>query len=469
MESNMILDQEKVAQLGLGIESGLKGQVRISIPDKYTIIDASAFEQCVALLRVTFPSSLQALYYKAFKDCFYLEEIFFNDGIKRIGAKTFENCLSLKKIRFPNGLQTIETDAFQNCRSLEEIHLPSSIVSLERRAFANCPKLKQVYFEGRNYPAGVLGAFDNDVHFHFQNVPEPHIEPNISAPNEIRYSERPIKGKGGFADIAGLEDLKEQLQSDVIDVILEPERAKALGICLPNGILLYGPPGCGKTFFAQKFAEEAGFNFQLVNCSDIASTYVHGTQEKIAEVFKQAREKAPTILFFDEIESMITKREKHTNVGMQGEVNEFLTQLNACGKDKIIVIGATNRPQDIDEAALRAGRLEMKVYIPQPDKETRRTLFLLKLKDRALANDINIDKLVERTEGYVSADVAMFIEQTARLAFRKRRQCISMDLFDEVLKSFEPTVSKDTIQEYERIRDKFKNKQSQKRTPIGFC
>ena len=172
-----------------------------------------------------------------------------------------------------------------------------------------------------------------------------------------------------------LYDLKEQLRSDVIDLLQAPEQAKALGLSIPNGLLFYGPPGCGKTFFAEKFAEEAKINYQYIKCSDVASPYIHGGQDKIAAIFDNARKNAPTILFFDEIDAMIKDRSKQDNVSMAGEVNEFLAQLNICGQDGVLVIGATNKPNEIDEAALRAGRLELKYYIPQPDLPTRTAIF----------------------------------------------------------------------------------------------
>ena len=100
---------------------------------------------------------------------------------------------------------------------------------------------------------------------------------------------------------------------------------------IPNGLLFYGPPGCGKTFFAERFAEEIGCNYMYVLCSDVASPYIHGGQEKIANLFEEARKNAPTILFLDEVEAMIMDRSKHNNVSEQGEVNEFLGQLNNCG------------------------------------------------------------------------------------------------------------------------------------------
>ena len=287
--------------------------------------------------------------------------------------------------------------------------------------------------------------------------------------NERKLEDEDLKNieQGGFSDISGLTELKEQLRSDFIDVLHEPKRAKKLGLTLPNGMLLYGPPGCGKTIFATKFAEEAKCNFILVNCSDIASTYIHGTQQKIAKVFEEAIEKAPSIIFFDEIEAMIPKRGAKGNEHTQTETNEFLTQLNHCGKKGIFVIGATNHPQDIDEAALRSGRLDMKVYFPTPDAETRASLFIHSLKNKELHSKVDINQLVEKTEGYISADIKMIVELTARKAFREKLDYITMDMILEVLKSFKPTVTQATIKEHEAIRDKFEGRKKEF-NPIGF-
>ena len=280
-----------------------------------------------------------------------------------------------------------------------------------------------------------------------------------------------LKKKGnGFADVAGMNVLKEQLQSDVIDLLKNPEQAEALGLHVPNGLLFYGPPGCGKTYFAEKFAEELGCNYQYIKCSDVASPYIHGGQEKIAAVFKEARENAPTILFFDEIEAMIKDRSKHTNVSEAGEVNEFLAQLNNCGQDGVIVIGATNKPTEIDEAALRAGRLEYKYYIPQPDYETRKDLFRINLNKRKTDFGIDYDKLAQLTENYVSADIRLIVDTAARLVFRRHLDCITMDILEEAISQTKPSISLEMITRHEAIRDEFEGvkRAEPERRKIGF-
>lgn len=292
----------------------------------------------------------------------------------------------------------------------------------------------------------------------------------IHGANECTKSVSKKSKKGnGFADVAGMNDLKAQLQSDVIDLLQNPEQADALGLYIPNGLLFYGPPGCGKTFFAEKFAEELGCNYQYVKCSDVASPYIHGGQEKIAAIFDEARANAPTVLFFDEIDAMIKDRSKHTNVSEAGEVNEFLAQLNNCGQDGVIVIGATNKPNEIDEAALRAGRLEVKYYIPQPDYETRKELFRINLQKRKVDLGINYDKLANLTDNYISADIRYIVDTAARLVFRRHEERISMNILEEVIASTKPSITIDLIKKHEAIRDVFERKASaSNRNKIGF-
>lgn len=278
-----------------------------------------------------------------------------------------------------------------------------------------------------------------------------------------------IRRGNGFADVAGMSELKEQLKSDVIDLLQNPEQAKALGLSIPNGLLFYGPPGCGKTFFAEKFAEETGFNYQYVKCSDVASPYIDGGKGKIADIFKQARENAPTILFLDEVDAVIRNRSHHNNPTTAGAVNEFLMQLNNCGRDNILVIGATNNPLDIDEAALRAGRLELKYYISQPDYETRKSMFQISLSKRCYDFGIDYDKLASLTQNYISADISLVVDNAARLAFRRKIGKITMALLEEAIVETKPSLTLEQIKRHEIIRDKFNGvKQNNDRPKIGF-
>ena len=226
---------------------------------------------------------------------------------------------------------------------------------------------------------------------------------------------RSVSG-GGFADVAGMDSLKKMLTERVIWVLSDKEKATKYRLTPPNGMILYGPPGCGKTFFAQKFAEESHFNYMLVNGSDLGSIYVHGTQGKIASLFKEAQAKAPTVICFDEFDAFVPTRGSRGAESKSEEINEFLSQLNNCSQRGIFVIGTTNRIDIIDPAVLRKGRFDIHCEIPAPDAGTRRLMFLHHLKDRPLSDDIDADKLAALTDGYAASDIAFIVNEAAMVA-----------------------------------------------------
>lgn len=297
--------------------------------------------------------------------------------------------------------------------------------------------------------------------------PEEKAQPKTAA-EDGQFSAKVLSG-GGFKDVAGMQALKEQLQSDVIDVLHEPERAKKFGLHLPNGILFYGPHGCGKSYFAEKLAEEVGCNFIAAHCSDVASPYIHGGQEKIAALFEAAHKNTPTIVFLDEIEVMLRDRNLQDNASMAGEVNEFLVQLNNCGKDGIMVIGATNEPNLIDRAALRSGRLEYKYYIPLPDDEMRKEMFQIHLREKDIDPGVDCEKLSKLTDGYTSSDIQLIVEKAGRIGFKNKEDILTMATFEEAIKQTKSSVSKEDREKYELLRAKFEGEEKpNERRRIGY-
>lgn len=244
---------------------------------------------------------------------------------------------------------------------------------------------------------------------------------------------KPIKTGNGLADVAGMRELKAQLQRDVIDLLREPGKYKRYGISLPNGMLLYGPPGCGKTFFAKKLAEEVGFNFIMRTPSDLKSRYVNATQENIAAMFKEAEDNAPTIVFIDEINELLPRRNSDAHEMSRSAVNEMLAQMDRTGDRGIFVIGATNLPDEIDEAMLRTGRLEKKIFVGPPDAEARREMFEMYLKDRYTDFGIDYEQLSALTDGYVSSDIRYLVDEAARMALA-RNEKITMAILNESIK-----------------------------------
>lgn len=270
----------------------------------------------------------------------------------------------------------------------------------------------------------------------------------------------------GFADVAGMTELKEMLRKRVLNILRDTEKAKRYKLQIPNGILFYGPPGCGKSFLAQKFAEEAGYNFQLVKASDLASIYVHGSQEKIGKLFDEARKNKPTILCFDEFDALVPARGTQGSEHQSGEVNEFLTQLNNCGETGVFVIASTNRPDMIDQAVLRRGRIDQVIFIPVPDAESRAAMFELHLQGRPYDSAIDYAHLASLTENYVASDIAYVVnEAAARAAFADEK--ISSEHLEEVISECRPSLNAGALAQYDKLREKMEGVVDSRRR-IGF-
>ena len=295
----------------------------------------------------------------------------------------------------------------------------------------------------------------------------PLVEKTIGEESSVA-AENDQKAGNGFADVAGLENVKTLLADEVMFVLKNPEKAKQYRLKAPNGMLFYGPPGCGKTYVAEKFAQESRLNFVMIKASDLGSIYIHGTQGKIKELFDDAAAKAPTVLCFDELDGMVPDRSKVTSEGAAGEVNEFLSQLNNCSDRGIFVIGTTNRPNMIDPAVLRSGRMDHLIYIPMPDAEARKELFRIHLLGRPQAEDIDLDDLAGLTEGYVASDIELIVNKTALVAAKKDVP-LSQELLKERIPMIRKSVSESDRETYEAVRQQMESKpKREERRRIGF-
>lgn len=240
----------------------------------------------------------------------------------------------------------------------------------------------------------------------------------------------------GFDAVAGMKELKTQLFQDVIYPITQKDKFEKFKLTIPNGILLYGPPGCGKTFIVRKLAEELNFTYYEVKHSDVTTPYIHGGVGKIANVFNEAKLKAPAIIFIDELEGMVPERSNldGTQSYKLEEVNEFLTHLNDAGKNNILVIGATNQPELIDKAILRSGRLDKKIYVMPPDFDARKHLFKMYLEERPL-NNIDYDTLAGQTINYSCSDIEFICNEAARQTVAQDLNHIEQELLLEIIKN----------------------------------
>ena len=314
-----------------------------------------------------------------------------------------------------------------------------------------------------------IKAIDGDVKIERQSTKRKILSQQQSDNTPVSSA---IKKKGeGFAAVAGMEELKQQMREEVIEPLHNPEEYHRYGVTIPNGMLLYGPPGCGKTFFAKHFAEEVGFNFMCITPATLKSRYVNATQENIAKMFKDAEENAPTVIFIDEMNELVPNRDDgNVHEMSRSAVNEMLAQMDRTGEKGIFIIGATNYPNMIDPAILRAGRLDKKYYIGVPDIEARMALFRLYLKKRPYDFGLDYHQLADMTQGYVSADIQLIVNDASRNALRQHSK-ITMELLKVAITNTAPSLSNNELRKYERIRAMMNGeemKKSDDRPRIGF-
>lgn len=279
----------------------------------------------------------------------------------------------------------------------------------------------------------------------------------------------------GLDDVAGMSELKDLFRRDFIRIVRNPKVAEAYGIKPGNCTLLYGPQGCGKTFIAEKAAQESGLNYRIVNPAELGSIYIHGSQQKIAELFEEAEKKGPTILIFDEFDAIVPRRDSESNSNQANEVNEMLTQLNNCASRGVYVLATTNRPTLLDPAVMRKGRVDRTVFVSLPDSDARKELFRLEIEKRPF-EEIDYDFLVAATDNYTCSDISYIVEESARRCFEETLDRgldtplpLSTGRLMEVIGRTLPSVSETQRKEYLEMKTKMESRQpSTDRKKVGF-
>jgi transitional endoplasmic reticulum ATPase len=264
-----------------------------------------------------------------------------------------------------------------------------------------------------------------------------------------------------WSDIGGLDEAKQQLKEAVEWPLKHPESFKRLGIRAPKGILLFGPPGTGKTLLAKAAATESEANFIAVRGPEILSKWVGESEKAIREIFRRARQVAPTIVFFDEIDSIAPARGfRYDTSGVTDRiVNQILAEMDGIQPlSNVVVIAATNRPDILDPALLRPGRFDRLVYIPPPDKQSRLSILKIHTRKVPLASDVDLDKLAEMTEGYTGADLEALVREAVMLALREKLEArpVEMKYFLKAMEQVQPSLNKDDIEKYSRLAKQLK-------------
>ncbi len=262
-------------------------------------------------------------------------------------------------------------------------------------------------------------------------------------------------------DIGGLENVKQQLREAVEWPMKNPKVFEEMGIEPPKGILLFGPPGTGKTLLAKAVATESGANFIAVRGPEILSKWVGESEKAIRQIFRRARQVAPAIIFFDEIDSITPARGyRHDTSGVTDRiVNQLLTELDGIEPlRRVVVIAATNRPDIVDPALLRPGRFDRLIYVPPPDFKARLEIFKVHTRKMPLADDVNLEELAKMTEGYTGADIAAVCREAAIIALREEFKVrpVQMKHFLKALKVVPPSLTKEDIERYEKMARELK-------------
>ena len=239
-----------------------------------------------------------------------------------------------------------------------------------------------------------------------------------------------------FQDVAGLDEAKQEVM-EIVDFLKNPKKYTALGGKIPKGALLIGPPGTGKTLLAKAMAGEAQVPFFSISGSDFVEMFVGVGASRVRDLFKQAREKAPCIIFIDEIDAIGRARGKNvmmSNDERENTLNQLLVEMDGFGGDSgIIILAATNRPDVLDSALLRPGRFDRQISIDKPDVKGRESIFHVHLKPIKRSEKLDIHKLAEQTPGFAGADIANVCNEAALIAARKGKEMVEMDDFQDAI------------------------------------
>jgi cell division protease FtsH len=277
--------------------------------------------------------------------------------------------------------------------------------------------------------------------------------------SKAKLFDKDTKVKTTFENVAGLEGAKEEVQ-EIVDFLKNPDKYTSLGGKIPKGALLVGPPGTGKTLLAKAVAGEAGVPFFSLSGSDFVEMFVGVGASRVRDLFKQAAQKSPSIIFIDEIDAIGRARGKNSMTGGNDErentLNQLLTEMDGFGTDvNVIVIAATNRADVLDSALMRAGRFDRQIYVDLPDIRERQEIFEVHIKPLKMADDVNIEFLAQQTPGFSGADIANMCNEAALIAARQGKKAIHhqdfLDAVDRIVGGLEKKKKRITPKEKEVI------------------
>ena len=267
------------------------------------------------------------------------------------------------------------------------------------------------------------------------------------------YVERP---KIWWKDVGGLDETKKALTDNLIMAMKEPTKFTKMGIRAPRGALIYGPPGCGKTLLGRALATETGANMILVRGPEILSKWLGESEKAIREIFRKAKASSPCVVIFDELDSLARYKSGEGGAG-ETVLSQLLTEIEEGSSSRVVVVGITNRPDVLDNALLRTGRLDLVLYVPPPDERGRLEIIKILTKKMPLANDVKLQEIAVATQNYTGADLAALCREAAVLAMRNNASKISSQDFANSLKQIRPSITKEIDQWYNTVRESISN------------
>ncbi len=317
--------------------------------------------------------------------------------------------------------------------------------------------LPEMNLEEERVPSGILEKMEVNLE-DFMNA---YREITPTAMREV-YIEVPTVH---WSDVGGLTEVKQQLQEAVEWPLKKPEVFKRVGIRAPKGILLFGPPGCGKTMLARSVATESEANFISIKGPELFSKWVGESEKAIREVFRKGRTAAPSIIFFDELDSVVPRR--GTGFGDSGVservISQLLTELDGIESlENVVVIGATNRPDIIDPAILRPGRFDRLIFVPAPDYATRLQILKIHCTNMPLAQDVDLEHVASQTGGYSGADLEAVVREAGLVSLRRdiESKNVTREDFRDALERIKPSVTPDMENWYQGFGKRFKKERA---------
>ena len=260
-----------------------------------------------------------------------------------------------------------------------------------------------------------------------------------------------------WENVGGLDEAKKILEENLIAAINEPEKFLKMGIKPPKGALLYGPPGCGKTMLARAVSTESGGNMILVRGPEILSKWVGESEKALREIFRKAKTSSPCVIIFDELDSLARlKSGEESGVG-ETILSQLLTEMEEGSTSRVVVIGITNRPDMIDNAMLRSGRLDLRIFVPPPDEKGRLSIIEVLTENMPLSSDVNLKEIAVATQNYSGADLTALCREAAIEAMQSSSNKITSKNFALGMKRVKPSISKEVETWYEKMKDGVSN------------